>query len=162
MVKISGISAVTLDDVKILQILGEPPEVWLLVTEDIGPTPTQELEYSENIIDASLRRPYHNFNQSLHLFKLTDVDLKLVITDTPKPGLGSSNSQAQKTNNIINVDIRCSRFIPLYATNTSPIHGTLNITFQGDRLASGTSHLSSISGVNHSNSSMQLLDTKSS
>jgi len=140
-VKSSAINSITPEDGMIFQIFRENPEMWLPQREEAGPTPTWELDYSENIMDASLRGPYRGFDQSLHLFKLTDVDLKLVITDTPKPSPGSSNLQAQKTNNIMNVDVRRCRFIPLYAATTSPTHGALNITFQGDRLASGSSAL---------------------
>jgi hypothetical protein len=141
MVKSSDISSITPDDGTIFQIFRESPDMCLPQRKETGPTPTWELDYSENIMDASLRGPYRGFEQSLHLFKLTDVNLKLVITDTTKPGPESSNMQVQKTNNIINVDVRRCRFIPLYAATTSSTHGALNITFQGDRLASGSSAL---------------------
>ncbi|KAH8593104.1 hypothetical protein B0O99DRAFT_743106 [Bisporella sp. PMI_857] len=143
MAKNSAMNSIIPDDETILQTFRERPEMWLPLKKDVGPTPTWELEYSENIMDATLRGPYQGFNQSLHLFKLTDVDLKLVITDTPKPSTTSrtSNLRAQQTNNIMNVDIRRSRFIPLYAASTTPIRSALNITFQGDHLASGSSAL---------------------
>jgi hypothetical protein len=142
-VKSSAMNSIPPEDGTILQIFREAPEMWLPLKEDAGPTPTWELEYSENIMDASLRGPYPGFNQSLHLFKLTDVDLKLVITDSPKPSIDSraSNIRAQQTNNIINVDIRRSRFIPLYAASQTPMSSALNVKFQGDRLASGSSAL---------------------
>ncbi|KAL5315269.1 hypothetical protein ACEPPN_017921 [Leptodophora sp. 'Broadleaf-Isolate-01'] len=139
----SAVNSITPDDETILETFRESPEMWFPLREDAGPTPTWELEYSENIMDATLRGPYRGFTQSLHLFKLTDVDLKLVITDTPEtsPNSRPSNLGAQQTNNIISVDIRRSRFIPLYAASTTPSRGALNITFQGDRFASGSSAL---------------------
>jgi len=141
--KSSAVNTITPGDETILETFRASPEMWFPLREDAGPTPTWELEYSENIMDATLRGPYRGFTQSLHLFKLTDVDLKLVITDTPIPSPDSrpSNLGAQQTNNIISVDIRRSRFIPLYAASTAPSRGALNITFQGDRFASGSSAL---------------------
>jgi hypothetical protein len=41
----------------------------------------------------------------------------------------------------INVDLGRSRFIPLYATTTST-NSALNVNFQGDRLAAGSTALS--------------------
>ncbi|PMD42878.1 hypothetical protein L207DRAFT_563707 [Hyaloscypha variabilis F] len=141
LVRSSGLNSAIPDEGVIIQLFSETPEMWLPPVQQTRPTPTWELEYSENIMDVALCGPYRDFDQSLHLFKLTDVDFKLVITDTPKPPPGNSHVALQKTNNIMNVDIRRSRFIPLYAASTSPNHGPLNITFQGDHLASGSSAL---------------------
>lgn len=134
-VKDSDLNTFTPDPEVILDTFRQNPLIWLEFKDVIAPTPTWELEFSENIMSAPLKGPYRNFDQSLHLFKLTEVNLKLVITDTPQ-NIARNN---ERTNNIINVDMRRSRYIPLYATSTSS--GALNITFQGDRLASGSTAL---------------------
>ncbi|KAH8671839.1 hypothetical protein BGZ60DRAFT_406020 [Tricladium varicosporioides] len=135
--KDSKLSLITPDENKIIRTCMENPKMGPGHEDDnTGPTPTWELEFSEKIMSASLKGPYRDYNQSIELFRLTEVDLKLVITDTPKANILGR----EKTNNIMNVDMRRSRYIPLYASTNSP-GGAFTITFQGDRLASGSSAL---------------------
>jgi hypothetical protein len=100
----------------------------------------------------SLEGAFRGFNQSLHLFRLTHVDLKLVISDVR---ITNGNSGERNNNRCvrvmffyvlltissINVDLKRSRFIPLYATTTSSA-SALNVNFQGDSLAAGSTALS--------------------
>jgi hypothetical protein len=99
-----------------------------------------------------LEGPYRGFSQSLHLFRLTDIDLKLVISDVRitngNSGERNNNRCVQAifsyvllTISSINVDLERSRFIPLYATTTSSA-SALNVNFQGDSLAAGSTALS--------------------
>lgn len=134
--KSKNVNSSSLDLDILIETFEQCPDMWFKIPETIDPTPSWELEYTENIMNASLQGSFRGFDQSLHLFKQTEIDLKLVITDTPRPGTPGS-----KTNTVIPVDVRRSRFVPLYAAVNSPsgAAGPLNITFQGDRLASGSS-----------------------
>ncbi|KAH6668963.1 hypothetical protein B0J14DRAFT_657971 [Halenospora varia] len=135
--KDSELSLFTPDEETIIRTFMENPKMGSGHEDDnAGPTPTWELEFSEKIMSAGLKGPYRDYNQSIELFRLTEVDLKLVITDTPRTNVLGR----ERTNNIMNVDMRRSRYIPLYASTNSP-GGAFTITFQGDRLASGSSAL---------------------
>lgn len=136
-IKTSDINSITPDPEALIQTFQANPEIWLEVKCAMEAKPTWELSYSENIMEASLRGPFRGFDQTIQLFRLTSIDLKLVIIDTPRPG-----TVGEKTNTIIPVDMRRSHLIPLYATSISATRDSpLNIAFQGDRLASGSSAL---------------------
>lgn len=136
MIKSKNINSSPINLDILIETFEQFPDMWFKTTEIVNPTQSWENEYTENIMNASLRGSLGDFEQTLHLYKQTEIDLKLVITDTPRLVTAGS-----KTNTIIPVDLRRSRFVPLYAAvNTqSGTTGPLNITFQGDRLASGSS-----------------------
>ncbi|KAH8703793.1 hypothetical protein BGW36DRAFT_355196 [Talaromyces proteolyticus] len=130
-IRTSSIHYLELSPQALVQTFEANPEMWFEVEDTVEATPTWELSYSEKIMDASLRGPFPAYDQTIHIFRLTSVDLKLVITDSPRPG-----TVGEKTNTIIPVDMRRSRLIPLYATSKSTAGGdTWNVSFQGDRLA---------------------------
>lgn len=99
-----------------------------------------------------MKGPYRGFDQSLHLFRLTEVDLKLVISDVPRETTRSGERNNNKYVKVIfplccadipsmNVDLQRACYIPLYASSISS-SSALNVKFQGDRLAAGSTALS--------------------
>jgi hypothetical protein len=114
-IKTCDVSPIEHDPQVLVQTFQENPEMWHEVKGTVEATPTWQLSYSEKIMDASLRGLFRGFDQTIHIFRLTSIDLKLVITDTPRPGIAG-----EKTNTIIPVDMRRSSLIPLYATYHYP------------------------------------------